>query len=121
MNLIDAEQYKILKREFERIQPALKKLGLRLDADGAWARAMLLFVPVFLFHLERERKVRATPRDVFEGMVNLYADLIRHTVRTTMGPASRANAFDVLMRNVDTRVRPKLSRTDGGIILPGEG
>lgn len=119
MNLIDAAEYKTLKHEFERLVPQLREKARQVSPEGAWARCMLILVPDFLRMLELERRMKLPSRDVLEGMSNMFADVIRNAVRVTMTPAERLNAFDALMRHIDQQVRPKLVKSDGGIILPG--
>lgn len=119
MHAIDAREFRLLETEFEKMRPQLLQIGRRVDAEGAWARAMLLFGPAFLLHINRERGVAIPPRDAFEGMLNMFCDIIRHTIRATNAPSERLNALDVALRHFERVIRPKLL-IKNNVVLPSD-
>lgn len=107
-----------LREEFERLKPHLKRQFLQPNADGGYARCMLMLMPHVIEWLEREKKAETRPEHVVDGFANALPNILLHVLRAYVQAGSQAHALEVLLRHVEQGLRPLLDKTPKGIIVP---
>lgn len=108
-----------LRDEFERLKPHLREEARKPTSDGAYARAMLIIMPHVILWLEKEKKADTLPQQVIEGAANFLPNVLLHVLRATIEAGAQPKALEVVLRHIETSLKPMVGKTAGGIIVPG--
>lgn len=109
-----------LSKEFLKLRAELERDKALMNADGAYARAMLTIYPAVVDFLERERRLDLQGWQTVEGVANLTANLVFHTLLVHQPKTERLHALDRVLAHINKLTRAKLDAHRSPIMLPKE-